>query len=90
MENTTPVVPCPCCGYLVYSCLDALDRYEICPICFWETDGVQQDDPDYEGGANGLSLNQARENFQEFGASNLRLKIFVRPPRSDEKRAGSR
>jgi hypothetical protein len=59
--------------------------YEICEVCFWEDDGVQFDDPDYEGGANKVSLRQARENFREFGVSELRFKANVRPPRLDEK-----
>ena len=43
--------------------------YDICPICFWEDDGVQFADPDYEGGANEESLNAARANFRSLGAS---------------------
>ena len=38
---------CPCCGY------KTLDEkppgtYAICSICYWEDDGVQYDDVDYE------------------------------------------
>ena len=66
--------PCPCCGYLTLP-EEADGTYEICPICFWEDDGVQLNDPDYEGGANTVSLKQAQRNFLEFGASEKR---FVR------------
>jgi len=31
--------------------------FEICPLCGWQDDGVQNDDPSYSGGANKLSLN---------------------------------
>ena len=53
-------------------------------MCFWEDDGVQFNDPDYEGGANEVSLRQARDNYREFGVSELRFRAHVRPPRSDE------
>lgn len=57
---------CPCCGN------KTLDEqppgsYKICPVCFWEDDPLQFKDPDYEGGANGVSLRQAQKNFLEFG-----------------------
>jgi hypothetical protein len=74
---------CPCCGYLT---LDSRGNYEICAVCFWEDDG--QDDHDAEvvrGGPNrGLSLAQARLNFAEFGASELRRLHNVREPLPDE------
>lgn len=37
--------------------------YEICDVCNWEDDPVQSSDPDYAGGANELSLNQARKEW---------------------------
>jgi Cysteine-rich CPCC len=75
--------PCPCCGYLTLP-EPPTGTYEICPVCFWEDDNIQFDDPDYEGGANKVSLRQARENFREFGVSELRFKSNVRQPRPDE------
>ena len=56
---------CPCCGYHT---LTEVGEYEICPVCFWEDDPVQESDPELEGGANELSLNECRKNFLEFGA----------------------
>ncbi|WP_458136152.1 CPCC family cysteine-rich protein [Komagataeibacter sp. NFXK3] len=53
----TELLPCPCCKSLEIS---AYEGYEICPVCHWEDDPVQSADPDYSGGANKLSLNQAR------------------------------
>ena len=32
----------------------------VCDICGWEQDEVQHDDPDYRGGANKKSLNEAK------------------------------
>lgn len=49
--------PCPCCGSKV---LTTPSVYEICKLCGWEDDPVQFRDQNYSGGANKLSLNQAR------------------------------
>ena len=70
---------CPCCGY------KTLDEkppgtYDICPICFWEDDPVQYNDPDYEGGANHISLRIAQQNFIDFGACEKRCLEYVRKP----------
>lgn len=35
----------------------------------WEDDNVQFENPDYEGGANRVSLRHAQKNFLAFGAS---------------------
>ena len=58
--------------------------FELCPVCFWEDDNVQFDDPGYEGGANRISLDQARENFRTHRVSKPGFKSSVRPPRSEE------
>mgnify|MGYP002474281909 CR=1 FL=1 len=53
---------CPCCGELtLYE--KPPGTYEICSMCGWEDDEIQFNDPFYEGGANRLSLYQAREVF---------------------------
>jgi hypothetical protein len=41
----------------------ATGSYEICPVCFWEDRPVQNEDPAFSGGANSVSLAQARENY---------------------------
>jgi len=58
--------------------------YFICPVCYWENDTVQEDDPDYGGGANEESLNVARKNYSLFGVSSPRFAHFVRKPHCDE------
>jgi hypothetical protein len=75
---------CPCCGYLT---LDEKPpgTYQICPVCFWEDDPVQFDDPDYEGGANKVSLNKAKQNYQLFGAVDEGSIELVRQPINSEK-----
>ncbi|KGK85830.1 membrane protein [Desulfosporosinus sp. HMP52] len=76
---------CPCCGY------KTLDNkppgtYDICPICFWEDDWVQFDDPDYKGGANDPSLREAQRNFQTIGAYDEGSLKFVRKPNQDDEK----
>ena len=75
--------PCQCCGYLTLS-EPGMSSYEICAVCYWEDDPVQNRDPSFWGGANKVSLHDARRNYRAFGASEARLVTFVRPPRPDE------
>lgn len=75
--------PCPCCGYLTME-EEERGSYDICPVCFWEDDGLQFDEPDDEDGANHVSLNQARENFRRFGACDPESVDAVRPPKKHE------
>ena len=57
-------VKCACCGSLeVPSGSDGWGY--ICNVCGWEKDGVQNDDPDFWGGANKMSLNQARKAYRK-------------------------
>lgn len=53
---------CPCCGNFSLS-EEPPGTFEICSICNWEDDLAQYHDPNYDGGANSLSLNQAREQY---------------------------
>ena len=75
--------PCPCCGNLTLP-ERAGGTYEICPVCLWEDDPVQLRDETYEGGANRVSLKQARKNYAEFGACEESLKDHVREPLPEE------
>jgi len=77
--------PCPCCGYKTFD-PEPNAPYEICPVCFWEFDPVQIADPDYEGGANTVSLRQAKKNYINFGACEESMKKNVRRPTSEEER----
>ncbi|MCI1189376.1 hydrolase [Hymenobacter sp. DH14] len=60
------------------------NTYEICSVCFWEDDGIQANNPDYEGGANGPSLQQARLTYNEMGAMEKGFIKHVRPPLPEE------
>ena len=53
----TSLNPCQCCAFRT---LLQLGAYEICDVCGWEDDPVQSADPEFEGGANNESLNEAR------------------------------
>ena len=52
-------IKCPCCG----KC--EVGEYDICDACGWENDPIQFAKPDYAGGANHMSLNEARQAYLE-------------------------
>ena len=60
------------------------DTFDICPVCDWEDDWIQYNQPDREGGANTVSLNQARANYARFGAKTKEALSGVRLPLPDE------
>ncbi len=74
---------CPCCGHKTYT-EEPDGSYIICPVCFWEDDLTQLNDPTYAGGANRVSLKNAQKNFIEFGACDVTMKGNVRPPNAEE------
>ena len=51
---------CPCCRQYYFTEKNA---FEICPVCGWEDDRIQRKDPLFRGGANDLSLIEARSAF---------------------------
>lgn len=72
---------CPCCGFYT---LNERGKYEICPVCLWEDDGVQTRAPGFSGGANKADLANARSNFYSFGACEERLAGKGRKPHCSE------
>lgn len=74
---------CPCCGFKT---LEAPGTLQLCPVCWWEDDGQEDEDAsEVRLTVNGqLSLNQARTNYGEFGAAHSRFLPYVRKPRSAE------
>lgn len=70
---------CPCCGCKTLGDL-CPGSWEVCPVCFWEDDPVQWEDPSVAGGANRVSLAEARKNFVAFGACDRSALVHVRPP----------
>ena len=55
--SPTCLAACPCCESKV---IGEPGAYEICEVCNWEDDPTQSADPTYAGGANRMSLVQAR------------------------------
>lgn len=50
---------CPVCGKYKFE-----ENYDICPNCGWENDPVQRKDPDFAGGANKMSLKEAKAAYK--------------------------
>ena len=66
-------INCPCCGYVT---LLKRNDYEICPVCFWQDDIL---DEDGFSGANSATLSEAQKNFQNFGACSQEMIKNVLP-----------
>ena len=66
---------CPCCGNLTLS--EKPRNGDVCPVCYWEYDRLQNEDAEYDGGANRVSLNRARDNYCLYQASEERYAPFV-------------
>lgn len=72
---------CDCCGY--YTLLEKRDY--ICPVCGWQEDIVQKEDPYFVGGANyEISLNEAKKNYKKYGVFNVKYINKVRQPLPEE------
>ena len=72
---------CYCCGN--YTLED--DSDDICPVCWWQDDIIQREEPDYTGGPNhGISLNVAKQNFRLFGVIDKEYIKDVRKPMPEE------
>ena len=56
------MIKCPVCGQYEF---EEEDDFDGCPTCNWQNDGLQNDEPDYWGGANEMSLNDAREMYKK-------------------------
>lgn len=56
---------CVCCGEG-----KAEEVHDVCLICGWEDDEVQNDSPEFSGGANTDSLNTHRLRFDELRKKN--------------------
>ncbi len=63
-ENKPAPAPhkCPICGKYEF---EDDSSFDICPFCGWEDDGIMEDDPDYSGGANDLSLNEYKKQYEK-------------------------
>ena len=66
---------CPCCKKYVFA--EGPGSYEICPVCSWEDDKIQAENPDYKGGANKLSLNECIKKFNSVLALFMTIAVFI-------------
>lgn len=80
MENKKYL--CPCCQSYEFD--DGPGSYDICPVCFWENDKIQAENPDYTGGANRLSLNECRKNYKKYGACEEKYVSYIRKNKINE------
>lgn len=76
---------CPCCNAYTYEEEPSGTGF-ICPVCFWEDDKLQLREPAYAGGANAVSLEEARANYMKLGACEERFvsKVRVALPEEQE------
>ncbi len=58
-------LPCPICRHHTF---EVLGDWGTCPVCGWNSDPVQEAMHDDPTGANSISLNEARHNYQTTGA----------------------
>ncbi|HEX7837270.1 MAG TPA: CPCC family cysteine-rich protein [Kofleriaceae bacterium] len=72
---------CPCCGYAT---LNHLGRRHVCPVCYWEDDGSDNDCLDAESGWNNMTLRQARVNFLRMGVCDASGARYVRRATAEE------
>lgn len=68
---------CPCCENFT---IKGEGDYDICKVCFWEDDPLGLIYPEEALGANTVSLNKAKKNYIEFGASEKQFLSIVRKP----------
>ena len=54
------MVRCPVCKQHEFE-----EDFDLCPVCDWQYDRVQYNDPDYWGGANKLSINDYKKEWQK-------------------------
>ncbi len=56
-NKETNIMFCPVCGKT------SVGEYDICCNCGWENDPIQLDNPTFSGGANKMSLEEARQAY---------------------------
>lgn len=82
LHLTTEKEACPCCGYITIPKGDNLAY--ICPVCFWEIDVFLHNEDEKSDQNHGLTLKEARENYQKLGAVKIDLQNYCRMPTANE------
>jgi len=70
LKKKKKMYQCPCCDYFT---LETKAGYDICPVCFWEDDGVEFENLDEESDPNHMTLREGRANFKKYGACDLTM-----------------
>jgi hypothetical protein len=78
-KNILDLIPCQCCGA---KSIEEQGSYEICPVCFWEDDGIT--DENVNSGANHLTLKEARENYKKYKACSIEFVNYVKKINDDD------
>ena len=68
------MLACRCCGYLT---LEERGGYDICPVCFWEDDGLEE--LDLVSSPNHMTLREGKINFARIGACSANVVRYVAP-----------
>lgn len=63
---------CPVCEEYSF---EYSDDNDICPICGWENDGLQREQKDYWGGANDVSVNEAKTVYSFLHDNTIKSKV---------------
>lgn len=74
MKQRMNNIKCPVCNNFTFPADDFPGSHIICSLCVWEDDDVQYYNPEFKGGANEVSLNQAKRNFKLYGISDPSIK----------------
>jgi len=65
---------CPCC---MYRTLDYRGEYNICPLCFWEDEGIINDKmPNLYSSPNRMSLVSAQKKFKNKNKNKIKYKKY--------------
>lgn len=64
MKNNSKFVACHCCGSIEVP-IGEEGLYYVCSKCGWENDEIQNEKPNYSGGANELSLNEYKAKYEK-------------------------
>ncbi|MFL6002579.1 MAG: CPCC family cysteine-rich protein [Nocardioides sp.] len=72
--------PCPCCGYKT---LPHRGEYDLCPVCWWEDEGLE---PWEFSGPNGKTLVEAQQEYLEQRLPYRLRQGKVRAPKRGEER----
>ena len=81
-KSDRPPYKCKCCGMG-----DIEQEFDICKICGWEDDRVQNNESNFVGGANEMSLNQYKKFWYDCKSEilkNLKSNRFYAIEKSQE------